>query len=100
MTTEKFYFTKVTQDYWTSKNNLQRDAKKLMRSFERRIIKESEKKEFIKDIDYAFNFLNSRYSRCKPLLLNHRTPEKDTVISISGVTELKLYKGVNEVNVE
>jgi hypothetical protein len=89
---EKSYFTKVTTDYWTAKNQLQKDAKKLMRSFERQIIKGSEKEEFQKSMIVAFQDLNKKHSRCKPLHLDFWTPEKDPKAHISGVTELVFYQ--------
>jgi hypothetical protein len=88
---EKLYFTKVTQDYWTAKNQLQKEAKKLMRSFERKIIKASEKAAFMKSMNEAFNDLNQKYSRCKPLHLDIWTPSRDPHVHISGVTELVFY---------
>lgn len=88
---EKLYFTKVTQDYWTPKNQLQKEAKQLMRSFERRIIKASEKETFKKSMIEAFNKLNEKYLRCKPLRLDFWRPEKDTHVHVSGVTELVFY---------
>lgn len=89
---EQRYFTKVTQDYWSAKNELQKEAKKLMRSFERKIINANEKGAYVKSMIDAFDGLNRKHSRCKPLRLDFWTPDKDPKVHISGVTELVFYK--------
>lgn len=89
---EKSYFTLVTQDYWTAKNPLQAEAKKLMRSFERKIITAADKPAFVKRIEMAFYDLNKKHPRCKPLQIDQWTPSgDDPIIHISGVTQMVFY---------
>ena len=91
---DQLYFTKVNQDYWTPKNQLHKEAKVLMRSYERKIVTETELLSFVKRIKESFEELNRKYPRCKPLHFYSWTPRpgKDLGIHIDGVTELVIYK--------
>ena len=63
----KTYFSKISADHWTAKNNLEKEAHKLGREMERRIIPEQELKAFKKELSEKIDNLNKQFTRCKPL---------------------------------
>jgi len=88
------YFSKVTSDYWTAKNNLQKEAKQVAMSMERQIIAEADILTYFNIFDKKIRDLNDKYKRCNPLVLEKREGghnEVDIRIEISGVFYMKLY---------
>lgn len=95
------YFSKVTADYWTAKNNAEKEAKIMARNLERRIINGSaEKQKFIDNIKEQVEKINQDNKRCKPLHLSIWTQpinREDCIIDIPGVFTMELFYVVEEL---
>jgi hypothetical protein len=93
------FFSKVTADYWASKNKLQEEAKQVAREMERQIIPEDGLPAFTNTIRLRIDMLNKKHNRCKPLVFYTWTPIKETldqVFMIDNVFHLELYLVKNE----
>jgi len=64
---QKLYVSRITADYWTAKNNLEKAAKKLAKEMDCKLIMESELNAFKKDLRDKIKLLNQEFNRCKPL---------------------------------
>jgi len=98
------YFTKVTQDYWSSKNKLHTALKDLMRRQDCRMLFDDEhKNEFIKEMQSDVARLCDLHPRCKPIKLQVINREsliqsdetQHTGLIIPGISHLKIYKSRN-----
>lgn len=94
----KKYFSKITADHWTPKNQAHKDAKAVASDMERRILAhdniEAFKQEFIKRIDEV----NSKNKRCNDLhfsIWNSPINKEDIIFSISGVFTLYVFYSKN-----
>jgi hypothetical protein len=95
----KQYFSRITDDYWTPKNQLEKAAKELARKMDRRLINEMELTDFRLEFEMQIKLLNQKFNRCKPLELtdsydHHTIPNKkedDITISVPGVFYMCLF---------
>jgi hypothetical protein len=71
MNSERRYFSRITADHWCAKNKLEEAAKKLAYEMDRRLIRESEKVNFLREFDRRIKDLNAQFPRCKPLDYTH-----------------------------
>lgn len=87
------YFSVITQNHWTPKNQAHRQAKDAAKYFERRIIKQNRLPGFKKEFREVIDQINENNPRCKPLELEFWQPhhDKDIRFYISGVFEMRLY---------
>ncbi len=67
---DKVYFSRITQDHWVSKNNLQKAAHKLAKEMDRRIITADKVMDFKVEFIDGIKRLNDEYHRCKPVHLS------------------------------
>lgn len=99
---ENLYFSKVTEDYWTSKNRVQEEAKQIARSMDRIILAESNIESFKKDFREQIERLNEKHNRCKNLNLNiwnsQGVNKTDIHITIPGVFKMTIYKAIPQYN--
>jgi hypothetical protein len=90
----KTYFSKITADHWQAKNKLEEAAKTVASEFERKIIPESDIKNFLLDLHNRIAFINNKFSRCKPLRfsIEERTEGNgDYWIYCDGVFNMNLF---------
>ena len=90
----KIYFTKITADHWTAKNNLYKDAHKLAHDMDRRIMPEADLPSFKKEFQDCVDFLNLKYKRCKPLRFSiNESPMNDGDIYVycDGVFQMGIF---------
>lgn len=75
----KHYFSLVTQDYWTSQNKLQAEAKQVAHEIELQVIHKDQLTSFLVDLHDRIDVINAKYPRCKPLhieSLPHETSDR------------------------
>lgn len=96
------FFAKITQDYWTLKNNVQKQAMEVARFMDRKLLDgEVEKAAYIRLMNERIKLVNAENPRCHPLILSTwRNPIdkrwNDTYVQISGVFSIIIYE-VHEV---
>jgi hypothetical protein len=66
----KNYFSRITQDHWCSKNNLQKAAHKVATEMDRRIVTSDQVESFKTDFKEKISRINAEFSRCKPVILD------------------------------
>ena len=91
---DKVYFSRITRDHWTAKNNLEKAAKKLAREMDRILISENRVPAFKKEFQEKVNALNKEFSRCKPLRFSINSSFErngDIVIYCDGVFYMSLF---------
>lgn len=100
----KQYFTKVTADYWNSKNKNQEDAKNIARSLQNLLIDEEDLNDFIEHLRNEIKLANERNKRCKPLELviwnELYSLDEGTKcgLSVEGVFRLSIYNVTGKWN--
>jgi hypothetical protein len=91
---QKTYFSRITADHWSPKNNLHKAVNHLAVEMDRRLISED------KILDYRVEFLdklaklNNEHNRCKPLHIsfeNHDYANGDYWIYCDGVFNMSLF---------
>lgn len=90
----KIYFSRITQDHWMAKNNLQRAAHKVAKEMDRRIVTEDKVIDFKAEFIDKITRLNEEYSRCKPVHLSiTKDPldKGDTTFWADGIFCLVLF---------
>lgn len=94
----KTFFSKITQDHWTAKNNLEKAAHKVAKEMERWIVTNDEVPRFKKDFQEKINALNMEHKRCKPLRFSiegHQDRNGDIAIWCDGVFNMSLLLAKN-----
>lgn len=89
------YFTKVTADHWTAKNNLEKEWKEICRGSECQILENEEQKEqYIHGLKTACIALNAKHARCKSLAFSDWTPANTniTLVGVSYVSTISIYQ--------
>jgi len=61
------YFSRITADHWTAKNKLEAAAHLLAYEMDRKLIPDSDVKEFLELFQHEMNKLCQSFPRCKPL---------------------------------
>lgn len=90
----KYYFTKITADYWIPKNRLQEEAQKIARDMECRIVREDCLDEFKLEFKTRIENANLSFHRCNPVELKfHPDYLNDGSIccGIEGVFRFEFY---------
>jgi hypothetical protein len=90
----KTYFSRITQDHWQSKNNLQKAAHKLAIEMDRILISENRVPGFKKEFQERIESLNKEFSRCKPLNFSISSSHErngDITIWCDGVFSMSLF---------
>ena len=104
----KTYFSRITADHWTAKNNLQKAAHKLAHEMDRRLIQEHELTYFKNEFKECAKRLNQQFSRCKPLRFSIEASHSkggDYVVYCDGVFHMGIFLAKdpltfgNEVNI-
>lgn len=95
----KYYFTLISGDYRSDKNQLETAAKKATREASHRLVAESDLKGFKNEFMCKIKELNGKYPRCRPLEPHNFTYHIDSkgCISIDGVCDLDFYEAKNEI---
>lgn len=93
----KFYFSIITQDHWTPKNNAHKEAKEIAQKMSRTIIEEKELDEYEEDFRARLAALNQRHPKCNDLILevwkdSYNTKYQRIYYRISGVVHLELIE--------
>lgn len=93
----KFYFSIITQDHWTAKNNAHKEAKELAQAMSRTIIEEKELGEYEEDFRARLAALNQRNPKCNDLILDvwgneYNSKYRQIYYYISGVVHLQLIE--------
>ena len=89
------YFSHITADHWTAKNNLQKAAHKIAVEMDRRIVLDDEVALFKADFKTKIDALNIEFKRCKPQVLSigaDYMKRGDISFSIDGVFQMSLFK--------
>lgn len=91
------YFSKITADHWTAKNNAEKEAKKLAKEMDGILINADRLLTFKADFIDGIERINKNNARCKPLHLSIWEMNRDKFngniqISISGCFSMLLYK--------
>ena len=88
------YYARVDKDYWTSKNKVEEQVKKLGREMTRRIIMADQADRFVKEFIDKVEEINKANPRCKPLHAykpDYLPPDiHDIFINVDGVTLIEL----------
>ena len=90
----KNYFSRITQDHWQSKNNLQKAAHKVAKEMDRKIITADQVEDFKTEFKEKISKLNAEYPRCKPVHLSiERNPldKGDITFWADGIFCLELF---------
>lgn len=94
------YFSKITADYWTLRNQAHQQARELAQSLDRHLLNKKDVEEFIDDFKQGIIEINTNNPRCKNLSLTVWSPWSneygDTMISVSGNFTMYLYKVVEK----
>ena len=89
---KKLYYSKITQDYWTDKNNLHKEIREAARSMERRLVNEDELTAFKNELHDKIAVCHANNPRCKEMKLDtYSYPKEDLHFSVSGVFDMMLY---------
>lgn len=94
----KKYFSKITSDYWTPKNQAHKDAKAVASDMERRILDHSQINNFKKEFGERIDEVNKKNKRCKDLhfsIWNSPINKGDIIFSISGLFTLYIFYSKN-----
>lgn len=92
------YFSIITQDHWTHKNNAHKEAHEAAEEMNRRIVHEDEVDSFTQEFRDRISEVNEKNKRCKDIDLTVWKPKwisgdpRDTQFSVSGVFIMYLYK--------
>jgi hypothetical protein len=90
----KNYFSRITQDHWCSKNNLQKAAHKVAMEMDRRIATSDQVESFKTEFKEKINKINAEFSRCKPVKLDIErdlADRGDIVFWADGIFHLCLF---------
>jgi hypothetical protein len=88
------YFSRITADHWTAKNELHRKVNTLAHELDKRLIRGSELETFKADFFERVDVLNRLYPRCKPIQIQiHKDfrDSEDYFVHCSGVFQMGIY---------
>lgn len=66
MDAENLIFIKVTQCYWTAKNNLHKDVLEYIKTIDATLLPVSQLQKFILNFSIEIDSLNKKHSKCRP----------------------------------
>jgi hypothetical protein len=88
------YFSLVSNDYYIAKNKLEADAHKMIRPYNKLLIKAEDLKNFKDELKTQIDLLNQKHSRCKPLEFHCEAcynEKQSCFIEIRGVFRITMY---------
>lgn len=95
----KHYFTRITQDHWSPKNNAHKEAQKLALLMERKVFPEKELQDYLDTFMKLVGYINDKERKCKDLdLIIWKFPldqeEKGDryILTISQVFQLEIIE--------
>jgi hypothetical protein len=97
----KIYFSRIIEDHWVAKNNLEKVAHKLAKEMDRRILCEREIPAFKKEFQEKICALDKEYKRCKPLkfsIESYDFHEGDICFFCDGVFYMDLFLAKNDAD--
>jgi hypothetical protein len=91
---QKIYFSRITADHWSARNNLDKAAHNLAREMDRRLLSENEIMDFRVELLDKMEKLNQEFHRCKPLRVSMHESHScngDYSIYCDGVFHMGLF---------
>lgn len=88
------YFSLIGNNYYTDKNKLHKEAKKVALEFSHNFFNETELADFKKNLKKRIQELNEKHHQCNPLTLYEHRGYHDgchLYLSVSGVFSLSIY---------